>query len=179
MIDYTTLNKVTGFGRRQVETQLVSPVRELRQADLPASRVAGTFALATAASFSPIPMSDVVLGALLVSRFKRNRAVVMLALAIWNDLVILPLYAPALKLGHGLVGMLGLLSAESGMAQQALATAAAFVLGTLLLSLAVSTTAFVAIWISVGVARSRPRSLPFSLTLPRLTAFGKLRSGAG
>lgn len=186
--------RMMNFGKRQVAEQVVAPVQELRTAGLTPDEVARAFAVGTAVSFLPIPAVDLLLATLLVMRWRLNKAAVMVALALWNDAVILPLYAPGLKLGRVLASTLVHLPAEPTVWQRAAVAGLQFALGNAVLAAVVTLAAYFTV--RTGLSASRSTSFAFSLrlptrlplrvkfpslpvTLPRLTLSGIFRSAAG
>ena len=56
------------------------------------------FALGTLLSFIPAPLIDSVLVGVILARFRHvNRAALIAARIVWNDLVVIPLYLPAYR----------------------------------------------------------------------------------
>jgi uncharacterized protein (DUF2062 family) len=75
--------------------------QELQQAADSPLGLAVAFALGTLTSFFPIPVLDSLLAVGLAIRFARlNKAAIFLARLVWNDLLVVPLYAPGLKIGR-------------------------------------------------------------------------------
>ena len=75
--------------------------QELLQATDTPLGLAVAFALGTLTSFFPVPILDSLLTAGLVIRFTRlNKGAIFLARLVWNDLLVMPLYATGLKVGR-------------------------------------------------------------------------------
>lgn len=178
------VTRILNFGKQQAATQLVAPVRELRTAGLSPDEVARAFAVGTAVSFVPVPATDLLLAGLLTTRFRLNKAAVMIALALWNDAVVLPFYAPGLKLGQTLVSTLVQLPAEPVGVQRVALVGLQFAVGNGLLAAVVATAVYLAVRGGMSGYRLRsgrggmPRLRTWP-TLPRLSWSGIFRSAAG
>ncbi len=69
------------------------------------TRLATAFAVGTLLGFFPIPIVDSLLLALLLGRATYfNRSALLAGKVLWNELFVLPLYAPATRLGLALIG---------------------------------------------------------------------------
>ena len=105
-------------------------LRALSDPEQTAVALALAFATGTLLGFLPVPFLDSLLLALLLTRARRlNRPALLAGKMIWNELLVLPLYQPALRLGGLLLG-----AARTELTGPA-AHALAFVLGLGLVAL--------------------------------------------
>ena len=75
----------------------------LQAADSPPA-LAAAFALGTLTSFFPVPILDSLLAVGLTVRFERlNKSAIFMARLVWNDLLVVPLYAPGFRVGQYVV----------------------------------------------------------------------------
>jgi uncharacterized protein (DUF2062 family) len=113
---------------RSALKQLLTDFRQLGHAQQSPGLLAAAFALGTLLSFIPAPFLDTLLVGLIVTRFPQvNRPALLSARFIWNDLIVVPLYAPGFRLGMAL-----LTHAHTPAGLEVLA----FLLGALLLGVA-------------------------------------------
>lgn len=85
---------------RTLKEMALAQARELTNATQTPAQLAKSFAIGTTIGFLPLPFVGPFLGAYLSTQFKQlNRAAIFAAMALWNDFVVLPLYAPGYKLG--------------------------------------------------------------------------------
>ncbi len=129
-------------------------IREQRQSLLETtaapSRLAFAFALGTFSAFLPVIILDSLLVMALLARFRQvNKAAVFAARAVWNDFVVVPLYASGFKMCGVLLGRVGVETAVSPTQQ----TILTFVVGYLLLTLLAVTLSFGLAYIAARMMR--------------------------
>ena len=91
----------------KLHQKAVQELRDLAVANEAPAVLARAFALGTMLSFVPVPILDTLLVLFILSRYKHvNRPALLAARVLWNDLVVLPLYVPAVHLGRYVVASL-------------------------------------------------------------------------
>lgn len=126
--------------------------REMMQAAQSPIGLAGAFALGTLTSFLPVPLLDSLLAVGLALKFERlNKAAIFLARAIWNDLLVVPLYAPGFKVGQFLLGAVISPEAAGDRYHPQIVWLASFLLGAAVLA---TIAAFLGFVIVLCIAKS-------------------------
>lgn len=121
----------------------------------PARALALAFATGTLLGFLPVPVLDSLVLAFLLARSRRlSRPAVLAGKMVWNELLVLPLYGPALRLGDRLVS--GTAVQPLGLAGQALDFAVGLLLLALLAAAAGSLLFVLLLRLYHGRARLRP-----------------------
>ncbi|MDX1417395.1 MAG: DUF2062 domain-containing protein [Candidatus Promineifilaceae bacterium] len=139
-----------------VKSQLQTQARELQQAADSPFFLAAAFALGTLTSFLPVPILDSLLAVGLAAKFARlNKAAIFLARMVWNDLLVVPLYAPGFKLGQWVLA--SWLSEGTGEIpiQPHLLLLFSFILGAMVLAVGAAISGFTAVWVITNAYRSR------------------------
>lgn len=135
---------------------LRTQAQELLQATDSPLGLAAAFALGTLTSFLPVPILDSLLAAGLAVKFARlNKAAIFLARMVWNDLLVVPLYAPGLKLGQWvLTAVLGTPAGQLA-AHPHFLLLLSFILGVTVLATFATTFGFVIVLLIAKVVHSR------------------------
>jgi len=118
--------------------------------------LATAFALGTLTSFFPIPIVDSLLAIGLAARFGRlNKSAIIVARLVWNDLLVMPLYAPGFKLGQWV--MVNILGAEAPAlpANAHLLWLLSFVTGVVILAGFAAFSGFMVVFLCAKMAQSR------------------------
>lgn len=142
----------------------------LQAADAPHD-AARSFAIGTSLNFMPLPALDVILAGLLLAKYKRlNRSALLLAFAVWNNFVVLPLYASGYKLGGAIVSATVPTAALAPAPEAHLVYATAllvlnFLVGNLIVATLAVSSGYVTVFTLLKLYGGRGR---FNLTLPRL-----------
>jgi len=115
-------------------------LKELRNPAHSAGGLAAAFALGTLLSFIPVPLLDSMLVGMVLARFKQvNRAALLLARLIWNDLLVLPFYGPGYRLGST---VLAPVTAADGVLA-AVAPLLSFTLGSIIMTIGVVMASYI------------------------------------
>ncbi len=155
--------KAISFFQAKTNVLYQLALSQLRQQSLEMRRgldaplaLAAAFALGTLTSFLPLPIFDSLLAVGLAFKFARlNKGAIFLARAVWNDLLVVPLYAPGFKVGQWLVG--SLLNPE--IVQEMIPThfiwIGSFLLGTAILAVLAASAGFLAVLFIAKLAKKR------------------------
>lgn len=118
--------------------------------------LAAAFALGTLTSFLPVPILDSLLAVGLALKFARlNKAAIFLARAVWNDLLVFPLYAPGLKVGRWVLSAVFDPTRPLLVTHTQLTLLASFLLGVIILASCAAVSGFVAVLLLAGLIRWR------------------------
>ena len=83
-----------------IDQYIVSDLKNLLQPGHDPGPLVTAVVLGTILSFIPAPFLDSFLVGVLVIRFRQlNRAAILAARLVWNDLIVVPLYWPSFRLG--------------------------------------------------------------------------------
>ncbi len=129
--------------------------------------LATAFALGTLTSFFPVPVLDSLLAVVLAAKFARlNKTAIFMARVVWNDLLVIPLYAPGLKVGQWV--LTAVLSTETGFAvfHPHFLLLLSFILGGVLLAVSAATFSFVIISMVAIVYHSKTVKVILGFRLP-------------
>lgn len=112
-------------------TRMIADLKSFLKMEQAPAALAVAFALGTLLSFIPVPILDTLFVGAILNRYKQlNRAALLCARFIWNDLVVVPLYVPGFRLG------MALLKPIVDTDQAFAVSAAAFALGIAVLAVA-------------------------------------------
>jgi len=130
--------------------------QELLQATDSPFGLAVAFALGTLTSFLPVPLLDSLLAAGLAVKFARlNKAAIFLARMVWNDLLVVPLYVPGLKVGQWILTAV-LVKQESQVTfQPHYAYLLSFILGAMVLAAVAALLGFILVLFFAKVIQAR------------------------
>lgn len=150
-----SLHKYSGMIHRRVRNEIFAQWRALQAAADAPHTLARSFALGTCLNFLPLPGIDVLLAALLLARCRRlNKAALLLAFAVWNNVVVLPLYAVGYRLGEKVVTAV---LPHGATAAPPLLLVLNFLSGAVLVALVASLSGYVAVLVVWGLYRARFR----------------------
>lgn len=136
--------------------QLTNQLQELLKADASPRQLAQGFAVGTFISILPTPGLNILLATILLGLFKQlNKMALFAALAVWNTLIVAPLYALSGKLG-ALFFTLSPLQAIDGFVSQYLNAAVKhFVVGNVVLAVAITAVSYLLVQTAVSIHQKR------------------------
>lgn len=142
---------------------LVQDLQGLSQPDQTPGPIASSFALGTLLSFIPAPVLDTMLVGIILRRAKRiNRPALLAARLVWNDLLVIPLYAVGYRLGTSIIA----LGPDTG--SRTIPVAIAFLLGLLLLALIASSFSALTVFALYALFLSMRRNFSDRIIMVRL-----------
>lgn len=140
-----------------VRCQLRREILELRSPAASPARLATAFAIGTLLSFIPLPVLDSLLVSLVLVRFRQvNKATLLAARLVWNDLVILSLAPTGYRLGVSMLPTSMILSADPALTGKLIMLALNYAIGNLLIAITATTACYVIVWLGVLIVKRQP-----------------------
>lgn len=140
-----------------VRCQLWREILELRSPAASPARLATAFAIGTLLSFIPLPVLDSLLVSLVLVRFRQvNKATLLAARLVWNDLVILSLAPTGYRLGVSMLPTSMILSADPAPTGKLIMLALNYAIGNLLIAITATTACYVIVWLGVLIVKRQP-----------------------
>lgn len=150
----STVNKVRNTLQQFSPLRLKQELQAMLQADASPQQLAKGFAVGTFISILPIPGLDFLLAALILALFKQmNKMAIFSAFAVWNTLVVAPLYMLCGKLGALVFALRPIMAFDLVFGTQLNETVKYFVVGNLMM--AVSLTAVSYLLVKTAVAHQQ------------------------
>jgi hypothetical protein len=92
------------FLRQVIDRLVLQDLRSLLNPGQAPAPLVGAAMLGTLLSFIPVPFLDTFLVGFIFARFRNvNRAALLAARVLWNDLIVIPLYLPGFRFGMSLL----------------------------------------------------------------------------
>jgi len=140
-----------------VRCQLRREMQELRSPAASPTRLATAFAIGTLLSFIPLPLLDSLLVSLVLVKFRQvNKATLLAARLVWNDLVILSIARTSYRLGVSMLPTSMISSADPAPAGKLIMLALNFAIGNQLIAIAATTGCYVIVWLGVLIVKRQP-----------------------
>ncbi|UCC54689.1 MAG: DUF2062 domain-containing protein [Anaerolineaceae bacterium] len=144
------VREAAAFLRRQLRREL----KELCNPAVPPARLAMAFAVGTLLSFIPLPVLDSLLVSLVLVRFRQlNKASLVAARLVWNDLVVLSLAPTSYRLGVSILPETLIASADPVPASKLIMLVLNVAIGNLLIAVAATIGCYMLVWLGMIVVR--------------------------
>jgi uncharacterized protein (DUF2062 family) len=141
-------------GAEQVRSLFWQELKELRNPTHSAGGLAAAFALGTLLSFIPVPLLDSMLVGMVLARFKQvNRAALLMARLIWNDLLVFPLYGPGYRLGSAVLAPVMAADGDLAGMGTVVAPLLSFTVGSIIIATGVAAAGYVLFLLGIQLYR--------------------------
>lgn len=116
---------------------------EVLQSKTSDKSIAWGFAIGTFIAILPTPGFSILLGFLMIAIFKKiNKIAVLISMAVWNGITVIPIYWASIKLGNLLFGKSPVIYVQFELLNQLISYTLRFLFGNLIITIPISILSF-------------------------------------